>query len=141
MWESWSAIAPDGKVGHISFNHYAFGCIGDWLYRHIGGIKSEQPGYKTNIIAPYTNCGLTWAKAEIKTGDGILSSSWSKIDNMVKLNIEVPANTTATVILPGDVDLTLNGELLKRANKEDLNVRVGSGVHQFEYRDNRVLNI
>lgn len=60
---------------------------------------------------------------------------------MVKLNIEVPANTTATVILPGDVDLTLNGELLKRANKEDLNVRVGSGVHQFEYRDNRVLNI
>ena len=46
MWERWDAITPDGKVNMVSFNHCAFGCIGDWLYRFIAGLDKDQPGYK-----------------------------------------------------------------------------------------------
>lgn len=139
IWESWSAIEPDGTVGYMSFNHYAFGCVGDWLYRHIAGIKPDKPGYKMSIIEPHTDCGLTWAKARHKTGYGMLSSSWSKIDNVVRLNVEVPVNTTAIVVLPKNVDITLNGELLKNTEDKGLNVRIGSGIHEFEYNDNCIL--
>lgn len=140
IWESWSAIAPDGTVGHMSFNHYAFGCIGDWIYRHIAGIKPDQPGYKTSIIEPHTDCGLTYAKAELKTGYGMLSSSWTKLDHVVQLNIEVPVNTTATVVLPKNVDITLNRVLLNDSSEGKVSFTVGSGIHQIEYVENCLIN-
>ena len=46
MWESWGAIAEDGAVSTYSYNHYAFGCVGEWMYRHIGGLQIIEPGYK-----------------------------------------------------------------------------------------------
>lgn len=140
IWESWSAIAPDGTVGHMSFNHYAFGCIGDWLYRHVAGIKHDQPGYKTSIIEPYTDCGLSFAKAILKTGYGILSSSWSKKNHTVQLEIEVPANTTATVILPQNADITGEWDGLTYTGDGKAKFAVGSGVHQIEYAEKCVLN-
>jgi alpha-L-rhamnosidase len=140
IWESWSAIAPDGTVGLMSFNHYAFGCIGDWLYRHIAGIKYEQPGYKTSIIEPHTDCGLTYAKAELKTGYGRLSSSWTKIDNLVQLHVEVPVNTTATVILPGHGDITVNSEGLNHSCEEKVRFTLGSGKHKIEYVEKCFVN-
>ncbi|WP_232311212.1 alpha-L-rhamnosidase [Robertmurraya korlensis] len=140
IWESWSAISPDGTVGHMSFNHYAFGCIGDWLYRHIAGIKHDQPGYKTSIIEPHTDCGLTFAKAKLKTGYGILSSSWLKKNHTVQLEIEVPANTTATVILPPNADITGDWDGLTYTGDGKVKFVVGSGIHQIEYAEKCVLN-
>ena len=51
MWESWNAIDEDGNRDGCSFNHYAFGCVGDWMYRNILGIRSQSPGYGRVEIA------------------------------------------------------------------------------------------
>lgn len=123
IWESWSAIQKDGTVGHMSFNHYAFGCIGDWLYREPGGIKHSLPGYKHSIIEPNVNVGLSSAKAVLRTGYGILSSAWERNNDFIKLEVKIPPNTTATVILHGE-------------NR----VEIGSGTHQFQYKSPSVLN-
>ena len=141
IWESWSAIAPDGTVGHMSFNHYAFGCIGDWLYRYIAGINIDEPGYKTSIIEPHTDCGLTSAAAEINTKYGKLSSSWTKVDNRVTLTVQVPANTAATVVLSDKDHIKLNGKLLEKKEIGSCQVVIGSGSYQFEYGDNYALEI
>ncbi|MFP7471434.1 family 78 glycoside hydrolase catalytic domain [Niallia taxi] len=138
IWESWSAIAPDGTVGHMSFNHYAFGCVGDWLYRYIAGINPGEPGYKTCIIEPHTDCGLTSAAAEINTKYGKLSSSWTKTDNLVTLIVEVPANTTATVVLSHKSNIRLNGTVLENDENERLQIQIGSGSYQFDFADNYV---
>ncbi|MGG4467740.1 family 78 glycoside hydrolase catalytic domain [Paenibacillus alvei] len=138
IWESWSAIAPDGTVGHMSFNHYAFGCVGDWLYRYIAGINPGEPGYKTSIIEPHTDCGLTSAAAEINTKYGKLSSSWTKTDNLVTLIVEVPANTTATVVLSHKSNIRLNGTVLENDENERLQIHIGSGSYQFDFADDYV---
>ncbi|HFU4001739.1 TPA: family 78 glycoside hydrolase catalytic domain [Streptococcus suis] len=52
IWESWAAIQPDGKVGTFSFNHYAFGCVLDWIIRETVGLKVIEPGYKAILIKP-----------------------------------------------------------------------------------------
>ena len=52
MWESWGAVLEDGTVSTYSYNHYAFGCIGEWLYREIGGLQALEPGYKKIRFAP-----------------------------------------------------------------------------------------
>lgn len=52
IWESWAGIQPDGKVGTFSFNHYAFGCVLDWIIRETVGLKTCQPGFKSILIQP-----------------------------------------------------------------------------------------
>src|SRR5207244_9267068 len=81
MWERWDGIRPDSSFedpGMNSFNHYAFGAVGDWMYRNIGGIDvdSAGPGYRRSRIAPRPGAGLTSASASLGTGYGPLSSAW-----------------------------------------------------------------
>jgi alpha-L-rhamnosidase len=106
IWERWDGQKPDGTfqtVGMNSFNHYAYGAIGEWLYTHVAGIEIdiENPGYKHFKLAPHPGGGLTNAEAEFESMYGKIKSVW-KIDggNFI-YDIEIPANTTATVVLPG----------------------------------------
>ncbi|WP_436756432.1 alpha-L-rhamnosidase C-terminal domain-containing protein, partial [Streptomyces sp. URMC 124] len=61
-----------------SFNHYAYGAIGDWLYRTVAGIQTVEasPGYKHMVIAPIPGPGLTWAEGSINTMYGPVRSFW-----------------------------------------------------------------
>lgn len=52
IWESWAGIQPDGKVGSFSFNHYAFGCVLDWILRETVGVKVQEAGYRSILIQP-----------------------------------------------------------------------------------------
>jgi alpha-L-rhamnosidase len=115
IWEAWQAILPDGKVTNVSFNHYAFGCVGDWLYRCIAGISQLEAGYKHIRIAPYVQSGFSYAKASYESVFGTIRSAWVRNGITIRLSIEIPANTTATVCLP-------SGEQI-----------VGSGLYEFEY--------
>ena len=104
MWERWDGIRPDGSFEEISmnsFNHYAFGAIGDWMYRMIGGIDvdAEAPGYKHAIIAPRAGGGLTSARLTLETGYGRLAAAWHLDGTTFVLDVTVPANTSATVTL------------------------------------------
>ena len=86
-----------------SFNHYAYGAIGEWLYTYVAGIKIDEnaPGYKHFILAPHPGGGLTNANAEFNSMYGKIKSSWKIEGGDFVYEVEVPANTTATVVLPG----------------------------------------
>src|SRR5690606_26450915 len=83
VWERWDAILPDGSIhggdmdiaeggSMLSFNHYAYGAMIDWVYRNVAGLAPdpEEPGYRRVIVAPRPAEGLTWAKAAIETSLG-----------------------------------------------------------------------
>lgn len=114
MWESWGAITEDGTVSTYSYNHYAFGCVGEWMYRHLGGLQATSPGYKTFRIEPACDSGLSSVSAAEETPYGRISTFWIKKDGMITLHVEVPANTQAEIVLP-------DGET----------VIVGSGTYDF----------
>ena len=143
IWERWDGQKPDGTfqdVGMNSFNHYAYGAIGEWLYRHVAGIDIDEnlPGYKHILLAPHPGGGLTNARAEILTLYGKVSSSWKYVNDDFTYEVEVPANTTATVTLPvAQTDqVKMNGLALASnavAVNKDLKVELGSGKYVFSY--------
>ncbi len=102
-WDSWHHERGFQDVGMNSFNHYAYGAIGAWLYQTVAGIEidPDNPGYKHILIAPQPGGGLTHAKGKIDSVYGEIVSSWQIDDaGVFTLNVTIPANTTATVTLP-----------------------------------------
>ncbi|MFI2650967.1 family 78 glycoside hydrolase catalytic domain [Micromonospora fulviviridis] len=106
VWERWNSIMPDGSFGDVSmnsFNHYAYGAVGDWMYRTIAGIQPDpgNPGYTHLTFAPQPGGGLTSARASYRAAQGIIGSDWS-LDGRgdMRLRLTVPGNTTATVRIP-----------------------------------------
>jgi alpha-L-rhamnosidase len=135
IWERWDSMKPDGTFqdpSMTSFNHYAYGAVGDWMYRTIAGIdtkEAEGAGYKSIIIKPELGGKLTYAKGSLETNYGLVSSSWKIENNKLLLDIEVPANTNATIEFP-----TNKLETIKES-KKILNSKtktVGSGKYHFE---------
>jgi alpha-L-rhamnosidase len=147
IWERWDGQKPDGtfqSVGMNSFNHYAYGAIGEWLYTYVAGIQidNDNPGYKHFFLAPHPGGGLTNVNATFESIHGEIKSAW-KIDgeNMV-YEVEVPANTTATVILPtASIDnISINAASLKDDKSKGaqqvgkaVQLNLGSGNYSFNY--------
>ena len=146
MWERWDGIRPDSSFedpGMNSFNHYAFGAVGDWMYRNIGGIDvdSAAVGYRRSRIAPRPGAGLTSASASLETGYGTLKSAWRLEGRRFVLDLTVPANTSAEVTLwdalldqvrEGGVALNASeGVRSSRQRGNDVIVDVGSGRYSF----------
>jgi len=113
IWERWDGWTHDKGFqdpGMNSFNHYAYGAIGDWLYRVTAGINPDwsQPGYKHIVFKPRPGGGangvrpLTYARAVLQSLYGEISSAWRIVDGQFEYDIVVPPNTTATVWLPGE---------------------------------------
>ena len=105
IWERWDGQKPDGSFQTIemnSFNHYAYGAIGDWMYRVMAGIDIDEaaPGYKHVLIQPRPGGGFTSVKASHETPYGKVASAWTLADGRFELAVEVPPNTRATVRLP-----------------------------------------
>ena len=105
IWERWDGIKPDSTLqtpGMNSFNHYAYGAIGDWMYRVVAGINTETDGagYKKIRIQPYIDKKLTNVSASLLTNYGTVSSAWISGDGKLRLTVEIPANTTASVFIP-----------------------------------------
>jgi len=143
IWESWAAILPDGRVNRVSYNHYAFGCIGDWMYRKIAGLGHLEPGYKTIRIEPDLDCGLTYAKAAYDCLYGTVSTHWTRNGNRWSLEVRIPPNTEALVFLPLFAKMSLlesgaewesaEGVALEEERAHSLVLRCGSGVYQFAF--------
>jgi Glycogen debranching enzyme len=143
IWERWDGIKPDGSfqdVGMNSFNHYAYGAIGDWLYRHVAGIDFdvENPGYKHFILAPHPGGGLTNAVSELESVYGKIVSKWTVVNNEFGYEVVIPANTSASVTLPyatlAKVKLN-NHPVGSKATQEDhkVSLELGSGKYTFAY--------
>ncbi len=123
IWERWDGQKPDGSFqnpGMNSFNHYAYGAIGEWLYTYVSGIKIDEtdPGYKHFFLTPHPGGGLTYAKSEFESMYGKIVSDWKVEDGTFIYNVEIPVNTTATVVLPGSAESKV----------------LGSGKYQFSVK-------
>jgi alpha-L-rhamnosidase len=141
IWERWDGWTEENGFQDPemnSFNHYAYGAIGAWLYNTVAGIEidPEQPGYKHAILRPQPGGGLTHASGKLKTPYGDLISEW-KIDNgTFNWMVVVPPNTTATVHLPAKdgQKITLNEQAVSGAVHEIVAGRyrfvVDSGHHR-----------
>ena len=90
----------DGTGGMISYNHYAAGAVGDFLYRRIAGLEATAPGYRSFAVKPVLGGGLTAACASVETPYGKAASDWKIEDGTFTLNVTVPVNTDCTVTLP-----------------------------------------
>ncbi len=146
MWERWDGIRPDSSFqdpGMNSFNHYAFGAVGDWMYRTIGGIEldSAAPAYRRSRIAPRVGAGVTSARASLETPYGALASAWRLEGAPFLLDVTVPANTSALVVLwdarldqVQEAGRPVGGSVGVRsaAQQEDgVHLLVGSGSYRF----------
>ena len=106
FWERWDALREDGTcnqgegAGMVSFNHYAPGAVGDFLYRRVAGIESTAGGYRTFRVAPILGGGLTWVKASVETAFGIIISDWKLEGDSFQINVEIPAGTVCELVLP-----------------------------------------
>ena len=116
IWERWDGLRPDGTFQNPamnSFNHCAYGAIGHWLYSAVAGIQIDgaKPGYKHTLIQPQLGGNLDFAKAELVTGYGRLASHWQLNEETLTLDVTIPPNTTATIVLPmTDSAAVLEGE-------------------------------
>lgn len=150
IWERWDGIKPDStfeNAGMNSFNHYAYGAIGDWMYRTVAGIDTYQDGvgYKHIRIEPHIGGKFTQVTAKYQTYYGEVESSWTIENNILKMDVEIPANTTANIFIPANdmAAITESGKELSSVNDIKIvgakngfvEVSAGSGVYHFEVND------
>ncbi|WP_193607907.1 family 78 glycoside hydrolase catalytic domain [Nocardioides lijunqiniae] len=144
MWERWDSIKPDGTFGDVgmnSFNHYAYGAVGDWMYQNIGGIKALEPGYRKIRVAPVVGGGLTHGGGEMESVYGTIATDWRIEGEDLSLTVDVPVNTTAEIVVPADSAwaVTESGTLLDQAEgvtevtsePGHVTVSVGSGHYEL----------
>lgn len=104
IWETWNSIREDDTRGRFSYNHYAFGCIGDWMYRNLLGIRRLEPGFSKVLIAPNFDLGLEYAQGKFDSVYGTIEVKWRKRPDLrPELFVKIPANVTAYIKLPGEV--------------------------------------
>lgn len=108
IWERWDGldengvcpIGDDGTDTMISYNHYASGAVGDFLYRRVAGIEPVEAGYRTFRIRPIPGGGLTWARGSVVTPYGEIVSDWKLEDGRFTISIQVPVGTACQLVLP-----------------------------------------
>jgi alpha-L-rhamnosidase len=102
IWERWDGWTEDRGFqtpAMNSFNHYSLGSVGQWLYEHVAGIRPAAPGYERVLVAPEPG-ELEWARATYRSVRGAITSEWRQDGGSFRLEVEIPPNVTATVVLP-----------------------------------------
>jgi alpha-L-rhamnosidase len=147
MWERWDGWTPDKgfqDAGMNSFNHYAFGSVGEWIYGTAAGIDSDGPGFRRIIIRPRPGEGLDSMNARYDSINGRIISSWKIEGDRITLSVTIPPNTTARVYVPtSDPDSVTEGgkpaaqaEGVKGLPEEAgaAVLEIGSGSYEFNAR-------
>lgn len=104
MWERWNGWTHEGGFGDVamnSFNHYAFGAVGQWMYEVMAGIQAATPGYREILIAPRPGGSFTRTRAALRCPHGRIESAWSIDGEKLVLRATIPANTSAVIRVPG----------------------------------------
>lgn len=103
IWERWNGWTPEqGFYPPLmnSLNHYAFGAVGDWMYRYVAGLDPVEPGYRRTLLRPRPGAGLTSANARHESLYGVHACGWRLEHDVLRIAVEVPPNTGATLELP-----------------------------------------
>ncbi len=144
IWERWDGWTPEKGFqdpGMNSFNHYSLGSCGEYLFGYVGGIRPASPGFKDITIAPVLGNGLEWARTRYDSIRGRIATSWKKAGKQLTLEVTVPANTSATVVIPAgpNGEITEGGKALAKVQDVKLLnrtassavVQLGSGTYRF----------
>ncbi|TWE09097.1 alpha-L-rhamnosidase [Neobacillus bataviensis] len=157
IWEHWDGIKPDGSFWSDdmnSYNHYAYGAIGDWMYRVLAGLDMDkaEPAYKRIRIQPkFGGKELTYVRASHNSMYGKIITSWNLTNEDVTAEIEIPANTTAQILLPfaklTDIKEGINAlaemdGIIDICQTEDgVSLEIGSGSYRFVYPNERGIGV
>jgi alpha-L-rhamnosidase len=148
IWERWDGLKPDGTFqseGMNSFNHYAYGAIGEWMYRVVAGLEIDprEPGYRHVLAQPQPGGGFTSAEARLQTLYGEAASGWALAEGKAAVSVTVPPNARGTVRLPAATlaGVTEGGTAVASApgvrsaaqDGDAVVVEVGSGSYRFSY--------
>ncbi len=152
IWERWNGLREDGSFETAtmnSFNHYAYGAVGDWLYRRVCGLEpvEDSPGFKRFRVRPHLSKRLRFAQADFASLYGLCQAGWERLDDGTVLNVTVPPNTTAAVRVPAPASEIREGNRPLKEVKELLGIHkgerntvldIGSGDYAFWFpnRDN-----
>lgn len=146
IWERWDGQKTDStfqSVGMNSFNHYAYGAIGDWMYRKMVGLDTYEDGvgYKHIKVQPHIGGGFSHASASLETYYGKMSNSWRIESNKIMMDVEIPDNTDAIIYIPSNKieNITESGQSLSQIKEIKIiesrdgyvQVSVGSGNYHF----------
>jgi alpha-L-rhamnosidase len=130
-----------------SFNHYAYGAIGNWIYNQVAGLQEDPviPAYKKIIIRPVPGGGISWARAEHESMFGLIKSEWKIDKKEMILKATIPANTTADIYLKtsdhgqvteGGIPVSASPDIkFMRMDKGFAVFQVGSGSYEFVSKD------
>jgi len=145
IWERWDGYVKGRgfqNPGMNSFNHYAYGCVGDWMWKNIVGIDTVGPAFKQILIRPRVGGGLTWAKGTYQSVRGPISVDWKKTGKSLAITIAIPPNATATVYVPatGKSAVEESGHAIDdavgvktlRCEAGCMVFAVGSGTYRFQ---------
>ena len=149
IWERWNGIKPDGSFQYPSmnsFNHYAYGAIGEWMYANLMGLKinEEYPGFKRYTLQPLFDENFDLIKGTFNSNYGKIVVDWIRKSGKFQLVVEIPANTTSDLILNKPRDGSwkldnnkLNNIILKRSDTQLKTTMVlGSGKYNFYFVPN-----
>ena len=121
-----------------SFNHYAYGAVGEWIYATVGGIAPDpdSPGFRSFLLAPRPGGGITHAKTTYESPYGTIGLEWRLEDDSLTLHAEVPPNSTARIVLDGVAAESVTG-IVKPAFRDEGGAAVatvGSGRYHLTCR-------
>lgn len=155
IWEHWDSMKPDGSFWSDdmnSFNHYAYGAIGDWMYRKLAGLGMDEavPAYKKAHFEPlFGTRSLQFARTSHQSMYGEIACGWRVEGDKAEVLVTVPANTTADVVLRGATfnslsenggdSATSDGVLASQEGEAGVTLTVGSGTYRFVYRSSALL--
>lgn len=101
MWEAWDAYDLDGTPNEYSMNHYAFGCVGEYIFRTILGIDYKTEGFKHVLINPDFDCGLSRVSGSFDSVWGKISVNWERVGDNISLSVQLPPNVEADINIGG----------------------------------------
>ena len=135
IWERWDGEKPDSTFedpGMNSFNHYAYGAIGDFMYRDVAGLDTDPffPGYKKIKIMPHPGGNFSYVNADLKTDYGLVSSHWKINGHLFELDVEIPPNTSADVYLPAPDASSIMESGKSIAGEQALKLKGMEGIYQ-----------
>jgi alpha-L-rhamnosidase len=154
-WERWDGWTPDKGFQNAAMNSFSMpdlmASVGEWLFHYVGGIGQQGEGFKSIVIKPYIGRGLTWARASYESIRGTIAVRWEKRGEDLLMDATIPANTSASVSLPGSGTgpfriqesgrtIWSNGAYVggvagisgASVNGERVELAVGSGTYRFQ---------
>lgn len=137
VWEHWDGIKPDGSMWSPdmnSFNHYAYGSIGEWMVRVMAGleIREDAPGYRRPLLYPHPGGGLTSVTGRYESQYGVVECGWRLDGNRLEADFTVPVNTRADIRLDHVVSVAdFDGMEYHVDEKGTLTAETGSGQYRI----------